>query len=770
MKRLNHFFAFLFLLLFSGNTFAQTNSVLLKDAGNMLISAHNSISSAYAAIPATLTQPYIIEIDSSYRGADEKFPIVFTEKAGASSTNVIAIRQSVNAMFIGIGGDIDTVSIFVFDGADWIILGGTIYPAWNSGIILAYTKPHPQKPMIQFINGATNNVVKNLNFLSTSTDDSFRIAGIGFGGTTTSEGNSNNTVTACTFMGMAKGIISEGLINHPNSNINITRNFMDVYAGGFIAESGTGKLFIQDNTVTQWQVYDISDAAPVVLDSLSDTALISRNHLQIVATPGTKGKDVSCIEIKNPYGSNHLVSVVNNVIGCLNNTAYKDTGTVIYPDSATTLSGIRFAGNTAIHADVYYNTIQVRGMNAAGKQGDVQSAALRKLNGNGGAFNIKNNLFINSRKNIAPGHHTAIAIEDTSGTLDIDYNTYNAATGEIAMFGNIVYGNLASYRSVSLAREQHSNDMVVVFVDDNVALSAGMINNPGLKGIHISTVGNDKDGDLRTYPYRGADELTVSCSGIPPKGAISNSYPSSCAKDSVYVSLSYNYYPGINVNGHVYQWQYKPLGAKIPFMDIAGANKLFVILKINESMEFRMVDSCIGGGTQYSDIDTIIYTPAPYADSIIAMQAGIRTYGFSAAGAKNIVDYKWYFGDGDSSDLANPQHTFADDNSYQVRLKYSNDCGSGNKYHWIMGGTAIENITSPVLKVYPNPVSGMLIVEGAESGSTISIIDLTGTKLYQTTNTGNKTTLQASFLQKGVYLLQITDAKGNRVGKTIIKE
>ncbi|MBK6876278.1 MAG: hypothetical protein IPG99_07460 [Ignavibacteria bacterium] len=80
--------------IFSLSSFAnsQTNSVELQDGGGTLISQHASIEEAYNAIPATITQAYIIEILSSYAGTSELFPISLTIRSGSSSVNTITIR------------------------------------------------------------------------------------------------------------------------------------------------------------------------------------------------------------------------------------------------------------------------------------------------------------------------------------------------------------------------------------------------------------------------------------------------------------------------------------------------------------------------------------------------------------------------------------------------------------------------------------------------------------------------------------------------------
>src|SRR5688500_1310267 len=81
----------LFSLLLAGafqasTVFGQANSVQLK-TGTTVVSSHATIAAAYQAIPATITQPYIIELTSTYTGATEVAPVTFATRVGASATN-----------------------------------------------------------------------------------------------------------------------------------------------------------------------------------------------------------------------------------------------------------------------------------------------------------------------------------------------------------------------------------------------------------------------------------------------------------------------------------------------------------------------------------------------------------------------------------------------------------------------------------------------------------------------------------------------------------
>lgn len=194
MKSLISLSVFLFTCICS---FAQ-NSVSLIDGSMSVISIHQSITDAYAAIPATLTQPYIIRLNNGYNSANETFPITFTSKAGASASNTISIVQGASANFQLVVSKDSTKPIFLFDDADYIILGGTPFPSWNSGISVVYDASNPERPAIELKNGACNNTLTNLIFYGGTPQDTLPSIGIMFGKSDGNvSGNSNNTVKNC---------------------------------------------------------------------------------------------------------------------------------------------------------------------------------------------------------------------------------------------------------------------------------------------------------------------------------------------------------------------------------------------------------------------------------------------------------------------------------------------------------------------------------------------------------------------------------------------
>lgn len=261
------------------HSFAQTQ-VKLKDGSNNLLSAHTTIQQAYDAIPATLSQPYVIEIDSSYNSVDESYPVTFINKPGASALNTITIKleSNVQTEFIA---DTGNRPVILFNNADWIIVDGESADPLNviGGLIIMKTDTISY-PVIEFINGSSNNLVKECVLLRTSFLGGGHIA---FKGTTFADnGNSDNTIEHNHFINGALSIVSEGSITSPNHNLFIRNNTIgSTYENGLWIKQGTGKVTIENNQFLMSSTGNNTVLNAILVDNLTDTLLVRNNHINM---------------------------------------------------------------------------------------------------------------------------------------------------------------------------------------------------------------------------------------------------------------------------------------------------------------------------------------------------------------------------------------------------------------------------------------------------------------------------------------------------------
>lgn len=125
--------------------------------------------------------------------------------------------------------------------------------------------------------------------------------------------------------------------------------------------------------------------------------------------------------------------------------------------------------------------------------------------------------------------------------------------------------------------------------------------------------------------------------------------------------------------------------------------------------------------------------------------------------------YHWDFGDGTSSSLENPTHTYANPGSYQVSLIASH-CSHSDTLEMTINeqtmGIKENGLTGKLVEVYPNPSKDKLTILSPDIKEVI-LFSLTGQKMNCTLHQDGKTnTLDLSTISAGTYLLVITTSEG----------
>ena len=165
-----------------------------------------------------------------------------------------------------------------------------------------------------------------------------------------------------------------------------------------------------------------------------------------------------------------------------------------------------------------------------------------------------------------------------------------------------------------------------------------------------------------------------------------------------------------------------------------------------------------------------LYNPKPTAD-FGYLQIG-NQYQFSDSSLL-ATDYKWDFGDGTSSVLQNPVHTFPSIGSYNVSLISRNSCDADTitkTIHFI--STNISNTEPNNFAVYPNPFVDIIHIESIENDviQRIEICELEGESIYSDEKVEGKfQKLDLSFLKKGIYFLKIYNTNKSFIIKKIVK-
>jgi hypothetical protein len=88
-------------------------------------------------------------------------------------------------------------------------------------------------------------------------------------------------------------------------------------------------------------------------------------------------------------------------------------------------------------------------------------------------------------------------------------------------------------------------------------------------------------------------------------------------------------------------------------------------------------------------------------------------------------------------------------------------------------GTGINNIAivnNEDVKIYPNPTSGQLFIDGAVSGTLYRVYNILGQQVVIGTINNRKEEVNMEELRTGTYILQLTDKNGNRISRTVVKQ
>lgn len=138
--------------------------------------------------------------------------------------------------------------------------------------------------------------------------------------------------------------------------------------------------------------------------------------------------------------------------------------------------------------------------------------------------------------------------------------------------------------------------------------------------------------------------------------------------------------------------------------------------------------------------------------------------------SNNATGYFWDFGDGFTSTLENPTHTYTSIGQFTVSLISNNGCASDTSLIQISihPGGIKENTTIQNIQVYPNPAKKQLTIEGDEI-QTAEIFNLLGKAFYvKSQRAESKIILNIEDIPQGVYFIKISTNK-NTTTKRIVK-
>ncbi len=224
-----------------------------------------------------------------------------------------------------------------------------------------------------------------------------------------------------------------------------------------------------------------------------------------------------------------------------------------------------------------------------------------------------------------------------------------------------------------------------------------------------------------------------------------------------------------NSTGNIsqYSWDFGS-GASPATANTAGPHS--VIYNTGSFKQTSLEVFNLGGSDKSSQ--TLNIKPKPSAGFNYSVAVNLVSFNDGTSGGP--LKWHWDFGDGDTSNVQNPSHTYAANGDYAVTLTATNDCGDNS----FIDTVSITTIGAPErvleqMTLYPNPTQGTIHVEIPESVllHKIHITDISG-KMIRDLGYNNATgtvTIGLSDLPEGVYLADLQTSVGS-ITYRIIKD
>ncbi|MCI5058791.1 MAG: PKD domain-containing protein, partial [Flavobacteriales bacterium] len=173
-------------------------------------------------------------------------------------------------------------------------------------------------------------------------------------------------------------------------------------------------------------------------------------------------------------------------------------------------------------------------------------------------------------------------------------------------------------------------------------------------------------------------------------------------------------------------------------------------------------NSC-GTDSTCQSVSVVCGTPTAMFSSV---DTGLTFY-FTDLSSSQIASWQWDFGDGNTSTLQNPVHSYPQPGSYVVCLIVSNFCGNADT----ICDTAVVNFPVSIdalikenLSIYPNPSDNEINIQGLDilSQYSISILDLKGTLVSSASiTTSDLFSINIENLSQGSYILNVENENLN---------
>ncbi|MEE1899154.1 PKD domain-containing protein [Flavobacterium rakeshii] len=145
------------------------------------------------------------------------------------------------------------------------------------------------------------------------------------------------------------------------------------------------------------------------------------------------------------------------------------------------------------------------------------------------------------------------------------------------------------------------------------------------------------------------------------------------------------------------------------------------------------------------------------------------SYTFTYSGSQPYNSIEWNFGDENTSSDENPTHVYTQDNTYNVCVTVTNDCGSETYCDEIEAVLDTDNYALAKTYIYPNPVKDILNITG-NTTLKYTIYSITGAIVKTGELVNGDNSINLSGYQAGSYILELQTESGNKKTVKIFKK
>jgi PKD repeat protein len=184
-------------------------------------------------------------------------------------------------------------------------------------------------------------------------------------------------------------------------------------------------------------------------------------------------------------------------------------------------------------------------------------------------------------------------------------------------------------------------------------------------------------------------------------------------------------------------------------------------------------------GCEGTDTVTVDVAPPAVADFNVNQVPFSLTFNFfNNSTGFGSLSYSWDFGDTNTSNQADPTHTYGAMGNYIVTLTITDDCGTATIRDTITVdevNSIDEGLLAGAIKLFPNPTDGkvFVVIQDLDQDVDIHITDVTGrevvSRMVPRFEQDQAIEFDLTNQAEGVYLIRF-EANGNRLLRKIVLE